>query len=145
MMPNIHNISLTKNDEEAALNAAGRIHQDWRENYDKDKRGVEVPRIKRTRDGDEANINIPFQDLLPEFQEMNLLMTQFVVKLLKIAKQENYTNEECYHNIHEYWLELNPYAKNSNLDVPFDQLDPIEQDKDIRVYNIVMGCVLNQQ
>jgi len=144
-MPNIHSIPLTEAEEKAALNAASTIHEDWRKNYDMSKGGVDVPRIKRTEDGYETNINVPFEDLLPEFQKMNLLMTKFVVKLLKIAKQENYTNEECYYIIHEYWLELNPYAKNSNLDIPFNQLDLSEQDKDIRVYNIVMGCILDQQ
>ena len=139
-MESIHNIQLTEQDMQVAFNAASLIHEDWRENYYITNGNIH--RIKITKEGYETNINVPFNELLPEFQEMNLLMTQFVVKLFKLAKQENYTNEEVYYNIHEYWLELNPYAKNGNLDVPFHQLTPSEQDKDIRVYNIVLGYYL---
>lgn len=125
---------LTQTDQQIAFEAASDIHEDWRKN------NGEGPRIKPTRDGYESDINIPFSELLPEFQEMNIMMTQYVVKLLKM---NNYTIDEMFYNIHEYWLELNPFAKNTNLDVPFNQLAVIEQDKDIRVYNIVLGYYLS--
>ena len=129
---------LTQAEQQVAFKAASDIHQDWRENYIKNNGNI--PRIKPTRDGYESNINVPFIELLPEFQEMNIMMTQYVVKLLKM---NNYTIDEIFYNIHEYWLELNPFAKNTNLDVPFNQLSVIEQDKDIRVYNIVLGYYLS--
>ena len=47
-----------------------------------------------------------------------------------------YTIDEMFSNIYEFSLKSVPLSKNN--DINFNKLSPIEQDKTIRMYNIVL-------
>ena len=122
---------LTEEETQVVLNAASDMHNDWRAKYINTD---EIqPYIVVTKDGYESDINIPFNELLPEFQKKHTMIASYIVSLLKMNK---YTIYEMFSNIYEFSLKSVPLSKNN--DINFNKLSPIEQDKTIRMYNIVL-------
>ncbi len=133
-------VRLSAYEEQLAFNGASDLHEEWRKLYQ--VQYGNVPRMKKLSFSDEqVDINQPFKDLHPEKQEQNLLMAQFIAKIIKFFKTEesnlSYTPIIYYELIHDYWLELNSYARGTELDVPFTELPVIEQQKDINVFDVV--------
>jgi len=120
-----------------ALKAASDLHQNWRDDYI--LKNGNVPRIKDTPDG-EVDINVPFDQVHPIYQKANLTMATFVIKMLCLFARDTTSCEEdvriYYRLIHDFWLQENPHAENGPLDVPWDDLPKIEQDKDVAVYMV---------
>ena len=118
---------------QVAVQAASILHQNWREDYI--LKNGNVPRIKDTPDG-KVDINVPFDQVHPQYQKANLDMATFVLKMLCIFAQENEDVRIYYRLIHDFWLQENPYAENGPHDVPWDDLPKVEQDKDVAVYMV---------
>ena len=116
-----------------AIQAASVLHQNWREEYIINNGNI--PRMKDTPDG-KVDINVPFDMVHPMYQEANLTMATFVLKMLCIFEREHEDPRIYYRLIHDFWLQENPYAENGPLDVPWDDLPKVEQDKDVRVYMV---------
>ena len=126
---------LSEEETTIVYNAASEMHEDWRDKYN--NTNGNQPYIIATKDGYEADVNIPFNELLPEFQQKHNMIASHIVSLLKMNK---YTLDEMFSNIYEFNLKLSPLSKNSKI--KFKQLSLIEQDKSIRMYNIVLKYYL---
>jgi hypothetical protein len=116
---------------QVAIQAASCLHQNWREEYITNNGNV--PRMKDTPDG-KVDINVPFDQVHPLYQKANLTMATFVLKMLCIFAREHEDLRIYYRLIHDFWLQENPYAENGPLDIPWDDLPKVEQDKDVLVY-----------
>jgi hypothetical protein len=116
---------------DCARNAAADLHQKWREEYIVNNGNV--PRMKDTPDG-KVDINVPFDQVHPMYQKANLVMATFVMKMIHLYHYED--ARVYYRLIHDFWLQENTYAQKGPLDVPWDDLPKIEQDKDVVVYKV---------
>jgi hypothetical protein len=118
---------------QVAVNAASVLHQNWREEYITNNGNI--PRMKDTPDG-KVDINVPFNRVHPLYQKANLTMATFVIKMLCLFAREHEDVRVYYRLIHDFWLQENPYAENGPLDIPWDDLPKVEQDKDVVVYMV---------
>lgn len=114
------------------VSAASELHQKWREEYI--IKNGNIPRIKDTPDG-EVDINVPFAQVHPLYQKANLTMATFVMKMIYLLPNEK-DLRAYYRLIHDFWLQENSYAHNGPLDVPWDDLPKVEQDKDVVVFKV---------
>ena len=131
--------------EEAVKTVASALHEDWRKTRLQED-GTFEPRIKPTKDeawtaahdgATEVDIaNTSFEDLPSDWQAENQVAAGVVVDILQSANgQVDLTDEEQRNavgdTIHSAWLARNNWAAGGELDVPFAQLPPVEQAKDI--------------
>lgn len=129
---------------EAVAAVASALHEDWRKTR-KQEDGTFEPRIKGTKDEawiaahgtDQVDIaNTDYANLPEDWQAENKAAAGVVVGILDEANgRVDLSNEEQRQyvggRIHDAWLERNTWAKGGELDVPFAQLPPAEQAKDI--------------
>ena len=125
--------------ENAVHRFASMAHEEWRRNYDVTGK---KPRIKKNSDGSEGDINVPFDDLHPDWQRENLAAGE--------AAQEAVTKfphnmEKAAEYIHIKWMHRNPKADyNAAQHVPYDELPEDEKEKD-RVHARTMMKLLNKE
>jgi hypothetical protein len=125
--------------ENAVHRFASMAHEEWRRNYDAIGK---KPRIKKNSDGTEGDINVPFDDLHPDWQRENLAAGE--------AAQEAVTKfphdmEKAAEYIHIKWMHRNPKADyNAAQHVPYDELPEDEKEKD-RVHARTMMKLLNKE
>jgi hypothetical protein len=118
-----------------ATKSAIEMHNQWRSVYI--QQNGNLPRIKKTKDGLEVDINVDGSLLNPEFLEFNYNMAIFVATCIMFYPCK--TIEEISSIIHRKWLMMSPWAKGSTLDVPYSSLPEIEKEKDRDIFRIVIG------
>ena len=140
------NLPNTENDPKSVA-VASALHEDWRKTR-KQEDGTFEPRIKGTKDEtwvaanntDQVDIaNTKYDDLPADWQAENKAAAEVVVGLMEEAAASGATvdlnepNHLAYvgGRIHDEWLARNEWANGGELDVPFAQLPPAEQAKDI--------------
>jgi hypothetical protein len=109
-----------------------------------DDQGNYEPRIKTTKDekwieehgSSEVDIaNTDYVNLPEDWQAENKAAAAVVVGIMVENNGEvGLEGEQFYEigeKIHSAWLDRNEWAKGGELDVPFHELSPEEQDKDI--------------
>jgi hypothetical protein len=125
--------------ENAVHRFASMAHEEWRRNYDATGK---KPRIKKNSDGSEGDINVPFDELHPDWQRENLAAGA--------AAQEAVTKfpddmEKAAEYIHIKWMQRNTKADyNAAQHVPYDELPEDEKEKD-RVHARTMMKLLNKE
>jgi hypothetical protein len=114
-------------------------HEEWRRNYD--ATGTK-PRIKKNSDGSEGDINVPFDDLHPDWQRENLAAGQAAEEAVTKFPHDM---EKAAEYIHIKWMHRNPKADyNAAQHVPYDELPEDEKEKD-RVHARTMMKLLNKE
>jgi hypothetical protein len=133
------NIVLTEN---AIAKFASLAHDEWRHNFD--STGTKE-RIKKNSDGTEGNINVPFDQLHPDWQRENLAAGAAAADA--VAKFPNDIEQAAEH-IHVEWMKRNPKADyNAAQHVPYDQLPEDEKEKDrvhVQTMMKLMGTVIKE-
>ena len=128
------NIVLSEN---AITQFASTAHDEWRRNFDPS--GTKE-RVKKNSDGSEGNINVPFDQLHPDWQRENLAAGQSASEA--VAKFPD-DIEQAAEYIHIEWMKRNPKADyNAAQHVPYDQLPEDEKEKDrvhVRTMMKLMG------
>jgi len=129
-------------EQDRVATVASALHEDWRQTR-RQADGNFEPRVKTTKDEawvaahgtDQVDIaNTAYGDLPADWQAENKAAATVVVRLLgrgavNLAAAED--RERAGSEIHDEWLARNDWARGGNLDVPFSQLPPDEQAKDI--------------
>ena len=130
------NIVLSEN---AITQCASAAHDEWRRNFDPS--GTKE-RVKKNSDGSEGNINVPFDQLHPDWQRENLAAGKAAAEA--VTKFPN-DIEQAAEYIHMEWMKRNPKADyNAAQHVPYDQLPEDEKEKD-RVHVRTMMKLLGQK
>jgi hypothetical protein len=125
--------------ENAVHRFASMAHEEWRRNYD--ATGTK-PRIKKNSDGSEGDINVPFDDLHPDWQRENLAAGQAAEEAVTKFPHDM---EKAAEYIHIKWMHRNPKADyNAAQHVPYDELPEDEKEKD-RVHARTMMKLLNKE
>jgi hypothetical protein len=136
--------------EAMAAEMAGKLHEDWLRGRLREDGSYE-PRLKQTTDRawikahgtDKVDIaNTDYSELPLDWQAENYAAAKVVTELvddpdtrgLVISAPEN--PSPVGQKVHEAWLDRNEWAAGGELDVPFDELIPQEQAKDIRQVDI---------
>ena len=123
---------------------ASEFHEDWRKTR-LDADGNYEPRIKSTKDEawiaahgtDQVDIaNSTYLDLPSDWQAENKAAAGVVVDVIheyngNVDLSDKETRTAVGDKVHTEWLSRNEWAKGGELDVPFDELTQVEQDKDI--------------
>lgn len=135
----IEAVELSPSDQATAFRSASDLHDAWRVEYI--SVNGNVPRIKKTSDGTSVDINQPFETIHSEMRSFNLRMAEFVMKMEHMFRFK--TPISNYRMIHQFWLKMSPYAHGGLLDKPFDDLPPVEQAKDVLVYDTVRKNMLS--
>ena len=122
MMREFINIVLTENAIEQFASSA---HDEWRQNFD--PTGTKE-RVKKNSDGSEGNINVPFDELHPDWQRENLAAGQAAAEAVTEFPNDI---EKAAEYIHIEWMKRNPKADyNAAQHVPYDELPEDEKEKD---------------
>jgi len=137
---------------EAADSLASVLHEDWRSSR-KLEDGSFEPREKPTKDVEWVAkhgvntvdiANTSYVDLPDDWKKENREAAEVVVSLLDTQVAPDLTvpavRDELGTKIHDAWLARNEWAKGGELGVPFSQLPPQEQEKDIA--QVTMGIQL---
>jgi len=125
--------------ENAVHRFASMAHEEWRRNYD--TTGTK-PRIKKNSDGSEGDINVPFDDLHPDWQRENLAAGKAAEEAVTKFPHDM---EKAAEYIHIKWMLRNPKADyNAAQHVPYDELSEDEKEKD-RVHARTMMKLLNKE
>jgi len=131
----VENNMLTEN---AVHQFASRAHEEWRRNYD--PTGTK-PRIKKNSDGTEGDINVPFDQLHPDWQKENLAAGNTAAEAVNKFPNDI---EKAAEYVHIEWMKRNPKADyNSAQHVPYDDLPEDEKEKD-RVHVRTMMKLLSK-
>lgn len=131
--------------QEAVDTLGSAFHEDWRKTRLDEATGAFEPRVKETKDTawieangtDQVDIANSTYDQLPEdWKAENKAAAEVVVGIMVdgdgvIDLSDEATRVEAGGIVHDAWLSRNEWAKGGELDVPFDQLIPEEQAKDI--------------
>jgi len=129
---------------EAVTAVASALHEDWRKTRLQED-GTFEPRVKGTKDEawiathgtDQVDIaNTGYTELPADWQAENKAAAEVVVGVMGEANGAIDLSDEAQRSyvggkIHDAWLSRNDWAAGGELDVPFDQLPPAEQAKDI--------------
>lgn len=130
--------------QEAVTAVASALHEDWRKTRLQED-GTFEPRVKKTKDEawtaahgtDEVDIaNTGYIELPEDWQAENKAAAEVVVDVMTEANGQVDLNDEAQRDavgsrIHDAWLSRNEWARGGELDVPFAQLPPAEQAKDL--------------
>jgi len=130
--------------QQSVAKLASALHEDWRKTRLQED-GTFEPRIKPTKDEawiaergtDQVDIaNSSYFELPADWQAENKAAAEVVVDVLAEANgQVDLSNEDHRDyvgtRIHDAWLSRNDWAAGGELDVPFAQLSPVEQAKDL--------------
>ena len=135
MLPESRSFTLVKDkiEEKIITEFASLAHEAWRKGFDSVYAETGVPskqRVKKNSDGTEADINVPFGNLHPDWQKENLAAGKAALQALQqfptaaeLDKAANF--------IHEEWMKRNPKADyNAAQHVPYAELPEVEKEKD---------------
>lgn len=128
----------------AVVALASALHEDWRKTR-KQEDGSFEPRVKGTKDEawtaahgtDQVDIaNTVFTELPADWQAENAAAAEVVVDILDgaggaIDLADEAQRDQVGGKVHDAWLARNEWAAGGELDVPFAQLPPVEQAKDL--------------
>jgi hypothetical protein len=119
--------SMKEEAEHPAVKAfASQAHEDWRRGFDPEGSGKE--RVKKNSDGSEGNINVPFDDLHPDWQRENLAAGRAALEAVQTYGDDT---EAAAEHVHNEWMKRNPKADyNAAQHVPYEDLPEDEKDKD---------------
>lgn len=120
------------------------FHEDWRMTRLRED-GLYDPRWKTTNDKtwieehhgtEKVDIaNTAYNDLPSDWQAENKAAAEVVVGILERFRDVDLDDSDTYNQvgeeIHQAWLERNPWARGGDLDVSFSELPKSEQLKDI--------------
>jgi len=130
--------------ENAVTQFASAAHDEWRRNFD--PTGTKE-RIKKNSDGSEGNINVPFDQLHPDWQRENLAAANAAARAVNKfpnAATDPVEMEKAAEYIHIEWMKRNPKADyNASQHVPYNELDEVEKEKD-RVHVRTMMKLMNK-
>lgn len=119
-------------------------HENLRKCFDEVYAKTGIPskqRIKKNSDGTEGDINVPFENLHPDWQKENIAAAHAALTALRM----NGTVEEKASFIHEEWMKRNPKADwNAEQHIPYEQLPEVEKEKDRRHLKIMIDIVKNK-
>ena len=125
--------------EDPVIQFASKAHNEWRKNFD--PTGTKE-RIKKNSDGTEGNINVPFEELHPDWKKENLAAGQAAMMAVKRFPNNI---EQAAEYIHNEWMKRNPKADyNAAQHVAYDQLPEDEKEKD-RVHVRTMMALSGKQ
>ena len=125
--------------EDPVIQFASKAHDEWRNNFD--PTGTKE-RIKKNSDGTEGNINVPFEELHPDWKKENLAAGQAAMMAVKRFPNNI---EQAAEYIHNEWMKRNPKADyNAAQHVAYDQLPEDEKEKD-RVHVRTMMALSGKQ
>ena len=125
--------------EDPVIQFASKAHDEWRKNFD--PTGTKE-RIKKNSDGTEGNINVPFEELHPDWKKENLAAGQAAMMAVKRFPNNI---EQAAEYIHNEWMKRNPKADyNAAQHVAYDQLPEDEKEKD-RVHVRTMMALSGKQ
>jgi hypothetical protein len=111
--------------ENAVTQFASAAHDEWRRNFD--PTGTKE-RVKKNSDGSEGNINVPFEELHPDWQRENLAAGRAAAEAVTKFPDDM---EKAAEYIHIQWMKRNPKADyNAAQHVPYDELPEDEKEKD---------------
>ena len=109
--------------EDPIVTFASLAHELWRNNYD--PTGTK-PKITKTGDGTESDINQPFDKLHPDWKRENLAAGKDVLDAIVKSKDD----ENAAEAIHAIWMHRNPmYEFNVPSPAPYNQLSDTEKEK----------------
>ena len=132
--------------EDAVRDFASQAHEEWRQGWIRQNGGKSVPRVKKNSDGTEGDINVPFDQLHPDWQRENLAAGKAAQDAVK---QHPGDIEAAAEYIHDRWMERNPRADyNAAQHVPYDQLPEPEKEKDrvhVRTMMRLMGKPVSER
>jgi len=132
--------------EDAVRDFASQAHSEWRQGWIRQNGGKSVPRVKKNSDGTEGDINVPFDQLHPDWQRENLAAGKAAQDAVK---QHPGDIEAAAEYIHDRWMERNPRADyNAAQHVPYDQLPEPEKEKDrvhVRTMMRLMGKPVSER
>ena len=145
--------------KEAVDTLGSAFHEDWRKTRLDEATGTFEPRIKETKDNawieangtDKVDIANSTYDQLPEdWKAENKAAAEVVIGVMVgrdsvIDLSDQATRVEVGGIIHDAWLARNEWAKGGELDVPFDQLVPEEQAKDISQIEVAQRIFSTEQ
>ena len=116
-----------KQKEETAVKRFASIqHEKWRKSFDPEQSGKE--RIKSNSDGTSGNINVPFDQLHPDWQKENIDAGKAA---LEAVKKYGSDIERAAEHVHNEWMKRNPKNDyNAHQHVPYSQLSEEEKNKD---------------
>lgn len=114
--------------EDAVREFASLAHEEWRKGWISQNAGKSIPRVKQNSDGTDGDINVPFDQLHPDWQRENLAAG----KAAKEAVQQFPDDiEAASEYVHNEWIKRNPKADyNAAQHVPYAQLPETEKEKD---------------
>lgn len=116
---------------------ASEFHERWRQSRVAENGSYE-PQIETTKDGqwithhrtDRVDIaNTKFEDLPADWREENRQAAKTALKMRKVIGRA----------IHNAWLERNPWAKGTELDLPFDLLPPEDQARNLEQAELALS------
>ena len=111
----------------AVVAFATEAHDQWRANFEA-VNGHNAQRIKSNSDGTTGNINVPFDQLHPDWQRENLAAGR--AALLAVLRHPG-DWEEAAKYVHNEWMKRNPKADyNAAQHVPYEALSEPEKEKD---------------
>lgn len=111
---------------------ASDIHEEWRNGWIKSNNGQSVPRIKKNKDNEDVNINVPFSELDPMWRKENECAALAAFEAINIFPDDE---EQGADYIHTKWMQRNSKADyNHHLHVPYQDLPQEEQKKDLVHY-----------
>lgn len=129
-----YNRMLIEQSGDAATRFASNAHEEWRKGWIKQNNGKSVPRVKKNSDGSEGDINVPFEELHPDWQRENLAAGKAALAAITQfpnAGTDPSEMEQAAEYIHNEWMKRNPKADyNAAQHVPYDQLPEDEKEKD---------------
>ena len=119
-------IKCLKNDHPIVVTLAAELHQLWRDKFDPEK--TNKLRIKSNKsDGTSGNINAPFAELHPDWQEENLLAARAALWAVKHHPDD----VQAASFSHKEWMRRNENDVGNPLLCPFDMLTVDEKEKDL--------------
>jgi hypothetical protein len=130
-------IDILNESADAVHQFASSAHEEWRQGYDPS--GTK-PRIKKNSDGTEGDINVPFDQLHPDWQKENLAAGEAAKKAVTQFPDDE---EAAAEYVHAEWMKRNPKGDwNAEQHVAYDQLPEEEKEKDrvhVRTMKKLMG------
>ena len=139
MTPIVKGVAEDSLNEDPVIQFASKAHNEWRKNFD--PTGTKE-RIKKNSDGTEGNINVPFEELHPDWKKENLAAGQAAMMAVKRFPNNI---EQAAEYIHNEWMKRNPKADyNAAQHVAYDQLPEDEKEKD-RVHVRTMMALSGKQ
>jgi hypothetical protein len=116
-----------------ATKSAIEMHNQWRKVYI--QQNGNIPCIKKTKEGNDVDINVDGNLICYEFLEFNYNINIFVATCIHFYPCKSI--EDVSSIIHRKWLMMNPSAIDGPLDVPYNSLPEIEKDKKRNIFRTV--------